>query len=221
MAGIFLQFHPEHRIADRFQKRKLAVGDMHAADVLQIDRRLRGIHLFPAHGDVEFHIRQSDLRNAEFASASRALGRGKDRPRAGSRIVLLGRVPIREDGRIRKIKRTFTEARRRIIVFHAVQGAYLIGIQKTARDLTLQLDIASAGRDHELGTAGLSSHRLNGGRSHAVSRRRIGEKDLTAALGSRKIDRRLNRRGIVGNAVTLRAKIKNVNSKIHNRSLLL
>ena len=34
MAGIFLQFRTQYRIADRFQKTELTVGDMNAADVL-------------------------------------------------------------------------------------------------------------------------------------------------------------------------------------------
>ena len=213
MTGIFLQFNAEHCVADGLEKTELTVHDVNAAGILQIDGGLRGIHFIAAHGYRKFQIGQRDQRRAEFTSARRALRGGQNGIRTGVGIVLLGRFPVGEDRRAGKntgildVTRQRMETRRAV---GAVNRTYLIAVQEAAGHFSLQLDVCRACGDHELGTRGHSVHLFDRGRSNAVASRRKGEKDLSSAALENEIDRRLNRRGIVGHAVALGTKIKNI-----------
>ena len=131
MTGVLLQFNTEYRVADGFQKAELTVHDVNAAGVLQIDGRLRGIHLIAAHGYRKFQIGQRNQRRAEFTSARRAL-RGRQngiRTRVG--IVLLGRFPVGEDRRAGKDTGVLDVTRQRMEAGRAVRAvdrAYLIAV---------------------------------------------------------------------------------------------
>ena len=131
VTGVLLQFNAKYRVADGFQKTELAVHDVNAACILQIDRGLGGIHLISAHGYRKFQIGQRNQRRAEFASAGSALRCRKNRVGARVGIVLLGGFPVREDRRAGKdtgifdVTRQRMEARRAV---GAVDRAYLIAV---------------------------------------------------------------------------------------------
>lgn len=213
MTGILLQLYTEHRIADGFQKTELAVHHVNAAGILQIDGGLRGIHFISAHGYRKLQIGQRDQRGAEFSSACRSLRCGQNGIRTGIGIVLLGCFPIRKDRRAGKNTRILGIARQRMEACRTVRTvnrSHLIAVQEAAGHFSLQLDVCRACGDHELGTRRHSVYLFNGGRRNAVASRRKGKKYLSSSALDDEIDRRLDRRGIVGHTVALCSKIKNV-----------
>ena len=206
VAGIGLELLAEPRVADVVPQAELAVADVDAGDVLQVAGADRRIHLFMVELHAELEVRDGDLGRGEAAPAAVPLDAAEQGPRTRGRIMLLGRVPVAEEAGVGHAHRA--ERRRPETTLHRLLRPNLVGIEQLAGHLALEVEVdVPERRNDELRAARPPIREFARRRGDAVALRRIGDHDLAAALRGRRVDGGLDRGGVVGDAVALRAEV--------------
>lgn len=216
MTGIRLERLAENSIADIVVEAELRIAHDRAGGVLQIDAAAARIHHILVEMRAKFKILYRYERDRKPAAAAVAFDGREDRPRPRGRIALFRGRPVGKKARVGHSH--VAESRRRVVVLDRFHRAHLIGIKKLARHLALECDVKAAlRRNHQLPAARPSVDKLFRGTRDAVALGRIGNYDLAAALRGNRVDRRLDSRRIVGDAVALRAEIADIDRTLRRQ----
>ena len=216
MTGIRLERLAEYRISDIIIKAELRIAHDCAGGILEIHAAAARIHHILVEMRAEFKILYRHERDGKTAAAAVAFDGREDRPRPRGRIALFRGRPVGKKARVGHSH--VAESRRRVVVLDRLHRAHLIGIKKLARHLALKCDVkALLGRNHQLPAAGFAVDKLFRGTRDAVALGRIGNYDLAAALRGHRVDRRLDSRRIVGDAVALRAEIADIDRTLRRQ----
>ena len=216
MARVGLERLAEYRISDIIIKAELRIAHDCAGGILEIHAAAARIHHILVKMRAEFKILYRHERDGKTAAAAVAFDGREDRPRPRGRIALFRGRPVGKKARVGHSH--CPESRRRVVVLDRLHRAHLIGIKKLAGHFTFKGDVkALLRRNHKLPAARPSVDKLFRGTRDAVALGRIGNYDLTATLRGNRVDRRLDSRRIVGDAVALRAEIADIDRTLRRQ----
>ena len=174
---------------------------------MEVCRGSRRVHLVTVKVNPDLEVGERQYRHRELSGAGVPFRRCDHGPRTFLRVGDLRRVPRGMEHRVDVA--VGAEHRRAETILLAALWAHLVRIQELARHLALKPDVVpETGRYHELGADEPAVRGVFASwRSDEVSVR--GERKVKLAASARReiIETGLYRRGVVGDAVALRAEV--------------